>query len=162
MSLKEELLAIYHEHGVLTAPLVVDVARDPKHPLHSRFEWNDELAANSYRVEQARALIRTVRVRYVSESSSQASDSVRAFSSVRTPQGGHAYEPTAEVVRDPVKRKILLADMRREWVSMRRRYQSMEEFWELVKNDLPESELIKEFEQIDVFEPAEAVVALKG
>lgn len=161
MSLKEELLTIYREHGVLTAPLVVDVARDPKHPLHSRFEWNDELAADSYRIEQARTLIRTVKVRYVSESTSEASDSVRAFSSVRTPQGGHAYEPTTEVVTDPVKRKILLADMRREWVSMRRRYQAMQEFWSLVKSDLPEDEIAADGE-FDVLESAEAVVVLKG
>jgi hypothetical protein len=132
----------------LTAALVVDVARNSKHPLHSHFEWNDEVAGEAYRVDQARALIRTVRVRYVSKSSPEASDTVRAFTSVRT-STGHGYEPTLDVIADPVKRRIMFADMRREWVAYRRRYQGMEGFWDLIRKDLPPEEA---GDEIDVSE----------
>lgn len=44
----------------LTAKNVVDSSRDEDAPLHNYFEWNDEAAAESYREQQARQLIRAV------------------------------------------------------------------------------------------------------
>ena len=49
--------------GKLTAHAVVDAARDAKSPLHGYFEWDDSKAAEQYRLDQARVLIRTVQVR---------------------------------------------------------------------------------------------------
>lgn len=137
MALRDDLQDIYESLGVLTPAVVVDVARDKKHPLHSRFEWDDEIAGEAYRRQQAQTLIRSVRIRYVTEEG-EASDAVRAFTSIKTPNG-YAYEPTLEVVTDPLKMKMILGDMRREWQQMRRRYESYEEFWALVQRDLPES-----------------------
>lgn len=48
--------------GILTPNAVVDDAKDPKSPLHDQFEWDDRKAAAHYRIEQARELIRKVRV----------------------------------------------------------------------------------------------------
>lgn len=48
--------------GRLTARSVLDAARDPESPLHSMFEWDDEKAADEWRIEQARRLIRTVKL----------------------------------------------------------------------------------------------------
>lgn len=40
--------------------LVVEAARDPQSPLHGVFTWDDAKAAESFRVLQARALVRAV------------------------------------------------------------------------------------------------------
>jgi hypothetical protein len=48
--------------GRLTAEAVVKAAADADHPLHSQFEWDDKVAAHDRRIDQARALIRGVRV----------------------------------------------------------------------------------------------------
>lgn len=48
--------------GTLTPVSVVDAARSPESPLHRYFEWNDSLAAIAHRLDQARVLIRSVRV----------------------------------------------------------------------------------------------------
>lgn len=56
--------ALENIHGQLTPELVLDAALDPASPLHKAFEWNDERAGHQYRIEQARALIRTVRYEY--------------------------------------------------------------------------------------------------
>lgn len=48
--------------GRLQPKPVVDAARDPEHPLHSKFDWNDETAGEAHRLEQARRLIRSVRI----------------------------------------------------------------------------------------------------
>jgi hypothetical protein len=41
---------------------VVDEARDPRSPLHEFFDWDDETAADKYRLARARMLINHVRV----------------------------------------------------------------------------------------------------
>lgn len=48
--------------GRLTPDDVIEDAKDPKSPLHGYFEWNDAKAAHAHRLEQARALIRSVKV----------------------------------------------------------------------------------------------------
>jgi len=48
--------------GAITAPAVVEAARPDDAPLHPVFEWDDEAAADEYRLEQARRLIRAVQV----------------------------------------------------------------------------------------------------
>ena len=48
--------------GKLSARGVVDLAKSPKHPLHTHFEWDNEKAGDAHRISQARALIRSVRV----------------------------------------------------------------------------------------------------
>lgn len=56
------LQEIERANGALTPQAVVDAARRRSHPLHDYFEWNNEVAGEKYRLEQARALIRSVRV----------------------------------------------------------------------------------------------------
>ncbi len=43
--------------GILQPSMVVDAARPASSPLHSRFEWDDNEAADKYRIWQARQLI---------------------------------------------------------------------------------------------------------
>jgi len=50
--------------GSIVPEDVVQVARDPKHVLHNLFEWDDKKAANAHRLDQARRLIREVRIVY--------------------------------------------------------------------------------------------------
>jgi hypothetical protein len=53
--------------GRLTAEMVVQAARDPSSPLHDFFTWDDAAAAAAHRIAQARALIRSVRVVFRTE-----------------------------------------------------------------------------------------------
>jgi hypothetical protein len=136
MSLREHLQAIYNERGQLTPALVVDVARDEQHPLHLRFEWNDTAAAEKYRRHQAHNLIRSVRICYTSPKGGEPV-SIRAFHAIQDPETRkYAYEPTAVVMQDPMVRRLLLAEMQRDWQSLRRRYEELEEFWDLIEGDL--------------------------
>lgn len=56
----EELAAA--NRGRLTPALVIEDAKNPKSPLHGQFTWNTSKAAYERWVEQARELIRSVRV----------------------------------------------------------------------------------------------------
>jgi hypothetical protein len=135
MSLRDHLQAIYDERGKLTPALVVDVARDNRHPLHTRFEWNDTIAAEKWRREQAHQLIKSVRISYVSTKTGTPI-SIRAFHAVQEDNGRtYAYEPTAKVMQDPMVMQIIRVNMRREWEAMKRRYDAYEEFWDMIADD---------------------------
>lgn len=56
------LAEINNKHGLLTGQLVVDESRPDEAPLHGCFEWNDEVAGELYRVDQARKIIKGVQV----------------------------------------------------------------------------------------------------
>lgn len=135
MNLRDLLQAIYDEHGKLTPAIVVDVARAEDHPLHSRFEWDDAVAGEAWRRHQAHELIRSVRVVYKNADEKNPEKSVRAFHAIRN-ETGHVYEPLDRVVNDEFSRQLVLRDMEREWLALRRRYEQFAEFVEMVRRDL--------------------------
>lgn len=63
-AIREEMTALMVD-GVLTPSAVVDAARNPNSSMHAQFEWDDSEAAEAYRLQQARALIRRVKVEVV-------------------------------------------------------------------------------------------------
>ena len=133
--LRSELLAIRAEHGTLTAHIIVEVAAEEDHPLHNRFEWDDEKAGHAYRLQQARQLIRVVREKFIDRSG--APTDVRTFHAI--PRGDDqqmAYEPIDEILENEFATKLLLQSMEREWRTLRRRYEKFEEFMALVLRDL--------------------------
>jgi hypothetical protein len=134
MSIKDHIQQIYDDHGRLTPEIVVDEARSTSHPLHAHFDWDDNSAAESWRREQARQLIRSVRIAYRKPSDGEQL-SVRAFHSIRS-EDGYAYRPADEIIQDPLATKILLADMRREWQALRSRYERFVEFVDMVRADV--------------------------
>jgi hypothetical protein len=132
MSVRDELFRLHDEHGELTPQLVVEAARPESHPLHSRFEWDDQKAGEAHRLDQARGLIRSLRITYRDAEGYQ--QHVRQFVSVARPEG-RAYVPTVAVADDPLARRILLADMHREWQALKRRYGHMAEFLDMISEE---------------------------
>lgn len=61
----DEIAARYD--GVLRPEVLVEEARPVDHPLHCRFEWDDAVGGQNNRVNQAREIIRGVKVRVVTE-----------------------------------------------------------------------------------------------
>jgi len=59
----DELLKLERDDGRLLPEDVVAAAAAPEHPLHAKFEWDDEKAGSLYRIQQARVLIRSVKLR---------------------------------------------------------------------------------------------------
>lgn len=131
----DELLAVRQQHGRLTPKLVVDTARNPAHPLHSRFEWDDSVAGEAWRRQQAHELIRKVKVVYREADESAPEKSVRAFVAVRAEEG-HVFDPVEEVAQDAFRQRLVLADMEREWKALYARYKEFGEFLKLVRRDL--------------------------
>src|ERR1700691_4847214 len=112
MSIRENLEAIKEKRGKLTPELVVDEARSESHPLHKRFEWDDTIAGESWRREQARKLIIEVEVTYSKQDGTRGH--TRGFYAIQR-EGNYVYESTEEIVKDPISREILLSSMKRDW-----------------------------------------------
>lgn len=138
MNLRDQLLAIREKHGRLDPHLVIEEAREETHPLHSRFEWDDSVAGEAWRRSQAHELIRSVRLVYREATEQEAARSVRAFHAVRR-EDGHTYEPAEKVIEDPFTKRLVLADMEREWKALKRRYETFAEFADMVRRDIEEA-----------------------
>lgn len=108
--------------GELTPQAVVDAARDPDHPLHRCFLWDDTEAAERYRQAQARTLIYSVRVR-----TEGAGDRHLGYVNVKTTEGGNAYLPAAVVMSDEAMREQSLADCMKVLDGFRQRYEHLSE-----------------------------------
>jgi len=135
--LRSELMAVREKYGALTPANVVDAARAEDHPLHSRFEWDNDAAAHKYRLAQARQLIRVVRETYTDRGGKPAD--VRTFHAIPRAEGGMAYEPLDEIVHDDIASQVLLRSMEREWRQLKARYERFAEFRALVLGDLGEN-----------------------
>lgn len=114
--------------GELTPATVVDAARDKYSSLHPHFEWDDTAAAEQWRQEQARALIRVVRV----EDDEAEEGDTRAFLSIRSVDGV-AYHPVGEVRRSLDMQLIVLRQAERDLAAFQRRYRELSEVCAPVK-----------------------------
>lgn len=61
-AVRSAIVELENELGRLTPDDVITEAQKLDSPLHGRFEWDDEKASHSWRLEQARRLIRSVKV----------------------------------------------------------------------------------------------------
>lgn len=110
--------------GELTPKDVVDDARNPNSPLHPFFEWSDSTAAEAYRVEQARGLIRSVVAVYVREEK----PAVRTRAFVHVPEPGAPHYRSADHAMSQEKtRKMVLERALRELNAWRKRYKDLTE-----------------------------------
>jgi hypothetical protein len=125
--IRAALLAIAEaNNGLLNPAHVVERASDPDSVLHAEFIWDDDTAAQAYRVAQAGALIRRVKLTLIRENPTtreiavQTTRQFQSRESQRTESAG--YETVESIMSDPVKRMELIDQVLRELAAYRRRY----------------------------------------
>lgn len=142
----ERLAALRDEKGDGFTPRdVVDDARPDDAPLHPVFEWNDAVAADEFRLTQARFLIRSV-VLVREDTNPERPQLVRAFVSTSgvsdeemAAEGDAAaplppqrmYAPVGAVMQHRERRERLLREALRDLNSWRRRYRTLQELAEV-------------------------------
>lgn len=120
----EELERIRTKHnGRLEPEWVVHNAKSPHNPLHDLFEWDDNVAAQNYRVDQARAVIRSLEV--VIEQAPEAKP-IRAFVSV-VQERDRSYTSVQHAMSDSDLRKQVLMQALTELEAWRKRYAELVE-----------------------------------
>lgn len=116
--------------GELTPADVVDDAKSKNSPLHSFFEWSDTAAAQQYRLQQARGLIRAVVA--VVTSKEEPAKRMQAF--VHVPESGAPhYRATDHALASERTREMILRQAYREFRAWQKRYEHLEELSDLFK-----------------------------
>jgi hypothetical protein len=140
MSVKAILEQISQEHGSLSAELIVEQASDPNHPLHDKFEWDDDIAARLFRLEQASQMIRSVHINVQRGHDTGKTISVRKYVAVseitdRVDARGE-YLKVEDVINSDIYRTAWLQRLQREWQLLRRKAEGSAEFARYVLDDL--------------------------
>ena len=106
----------------LTPQTVLDANRAENAPLHNEFEWNDEQAAELYRLRQAGYLIRSISV--IVQTQQNEEKEVRAF--FQTEYKGE-YESISVIFDDENKHDALLEKALKELEAFSRKYETLVE-----------------------------------
>ena len=115
----KELEAIAQNNGgVIDPQTVVDVSRSEDAPLHNLFEWDDSLAAEKYRVSQARFIIRNITV------CEDAKPTVRQFV--------HAVQPGYVTIHTVLKNEEMKSALLDRAVADMEAFRALEELYEVV------------------------------
>jgi hypothetical protein len=110
--------------GHITPRQVVEDARSDESPLHPAFEWDDEEAAERFREDQARRLIRYCYV--VAESPGREPESVLSRVHAVLPEIGNSYVTTLRCANEPELMAQVRAQAIRDFEALRRRYEHID------------------------------------
>lgn len=113
--------------GELEPKDVVAAARESGHPLHAHFEWNDKAAAESFRLDQARNIIRIIRV--IDDSAE--GGTTRAFVSVNG-KNGVSYRTVEDVKRSSDLQEAVLAQAEKDLIAFETRYRELKDICQIV------------------------------
>lgn len=135
--LRDHIQTIYERNNYsITPSIVLNEARNPSNPLHSHFEWDDSIAGEEYRKIQARNLIQSVKIKYVTPNSDDETKYVRKYVSIQTKDEGHQYKAIEDIAKDDILTEITLRNMEREWRQLKNRYGHFREFVDMIRNDM--------------------------
>lgn len=105
-----------------TPEQILDKARNPNTELHKCFEWDNEKAADAYRLQQARQVVCHL---VIKETVAENRPPIRFF--FKTESGG-GYQPTQIILQDQDKHQELVASVMRDLIAIRNKYKNLAEF----------------------------------
>lgn len=128
----DELEKLRSADGLLRPVVIVKSARRKESPLHNRFTWNDGEAANLYRLEEARRLIRVIIFQEIKEIPSQ-----RVFVSLTSDRvnAGGGYRALVDVMSDTSMYARMRSDAMTLLGNAREKYRrvvELEKVWEAI------------------------------
>lgn len=123
----KELARIEKKHGAIKPADVVTESRPEEAPLHPHFTWDDSVAAEKWREDEARAIIRSVRVIEHADMPHAEQPVIRCFVNVRASDDeqkfdGCGYIGTMRAVKVQAYRDQVLAAAKAEIKLWQRKY----------------------------------------
>lgn len=111
----------------VTPEQLVDAARDENSELHQCFEWDDSIAAEMYRKDQARKILRLLVIKQ-EETESKELPPVRYF--FKTNNDG--YKPSSVIFKKPDEYQALLQRALAELHAFKVKYSTLQELSEIL------------------------------
>ena len=118
------------ENQALVPKKVVDIARNPNSPIHAAFEWDDSVAAEEYRLDQARKMLHSLKIHV--QRVTNTTEPIRFFVNVKSPEATprlpvRHYTSLDHAMKNPTLRAQVLANAFKDLDSFRRKYAQFEE-----------------------------------
>jgi len=120
-----EIESCKNGEGFITPEAVVEKAKAAESAIHSCFEWNNENAAEKYRLHQAGELIRNIVTVTVSDGANSNAP-VRAFVNIKS-ESERGYKTITAVVRNPGEYEYMLNCAKNEMSAFAQKYATLEE-----------------------------------
>lgn len=120
-------LKVLADNNDLSPESVLETARDKDSPLHDLFEWDDRIAAEKYRLSQARRIIQQIVL--VNDHPNAETRELRAFVT-ESRSDGH-YQLITTVIEDPDTYEVLLKRAKFELQMFRDKYKAILELKDL-------------------------------
>jgi len=124
----EELERIREEFGKATPEVILEASRPKKSVLHSYFDWEDAIAAEKHRKQQARHISNSVTCEVIVEGGEK--KEVRAFVNVKKADESE-YVPIEVVMKNKDLRQQMLANALKELIGIKQKYQTLKELSEI-------------------------------
>jgi hypothetical protein len=115
----------------LTPKNIVNLARNENSVLHEMFEWDDTVAAEQYRKQQANLIIQNLKITVIADDNTERK--VKAFVTVKR---NTVFEPIEKVVKDVDKYSLLLDKAYKELNGIKIKYRELQEIQDLL-SDIP-------------------------
>lgn len=139
----EYLDALAKKHGgTLTPKQVVDSARNPKSLIHNLFDWDNDEAAEKYRLFQARMFVNQIDVEITVEGR-QEPLSVACRVSVKDENNERKYIDTEVAMQDDIMRETILNNCLRDLNNWNKKYKKLQELADAMENIQPEVSKIR-------------------
>ena len=123
----EDVMAELNEISTeeITPQAVVEHAKSEDSCMHCIFEWDDEIAGEKYRLQQAAQMLRSIKVVHLDENEEPQHEPFRQFqvNSTRT----HTYVPTKIIVQNMDEYQKLLERAKGELIAFENRYKTLVE-----------------------------------
>ena len=120
-----EVLEGLERNGGLTPKTLLDSQRDENAPLHNEFEWDDTIAAEKWRLDQAQRMIQSIRIVQTDDTEERKAYRERSF--VSTPGGRNVYVSMDTAMHKEEYRNHLLEQAKRDSEVYLAKYRRMEE-----------------------------------
>ena len=109
----------------VTPKQILEYARNPETELHKCFEWDDSIAAEKFRLQQARMVVCQLVI--VEDMNKPEPQKIRVIQST-----GEAYKPVKMIVRNKTEYESLLERARAELRAFKNRYHTLVELEEIL------------------------------
>lgn len=112
----------------VTAAQIVEKARDERSELHKCFEWDDSIAAEKYRLEQARYILRVLVIQHPEEDKAE-NPPIRYFQKTNNNEG---FKPSKIIFHKQDEYQALLKRAWEELRAFKQKYSMLQELDEIL------------------------------
>lgn len=111
---------------------ILEKARDSSTELHKCFTWDDAVASEKWRLQEARNIVCNLKIVDKREDKKPETVPIRVFYKTDDQSG---YKPTKLILKNPDEYKKLVERCRNELLTLKSKYQTVSEYseiWEMI------------------------------